>query len=109
MRNIALGLETEKREIAPTVGSDMLPSMNSDLQKVPPRMFPPLLREIPDPPKQLYVRGEFPSFDRAWLAVVGSRALTSYGKQACEYLIEGLRGYEVVIVSGLAYGADACA
>ncbi len=71
--------------------------------------FPPLLREIPDPPEQLYVRGELPSTDRIWLAVVGSRACTSYGKQALTHLLEGLRGYPVVIVSGLAYGIDALA
>lgn len=83
--------------------------MKSDLSKLPMKDFPPLLNEIPGKPKQLYVRGKLPSYDLKWLAVVGARALTPYGKQACEYLIEGLRGYPIVIVSGLAYGADACA
>jgi DNA processing protein len=81
--------------------------MKDELQLLVPRDFPPLLREIPDPPKKLYVRGTLPSFEKQWLAVVGSRAMTSYGKQACRHLIEGLRGYPVVIVSGLAYGIDA--
>jgi len=71
--------------------------------------FPPLLREIADPPKKLYVRGKLPSTDWKWLAVVGSRAMTSYGRQACAHLISGLRGYPVVIVSGLAFGVDAAA
>ena len=71
--------------------------------------FPPLLNEIPDPPKKLYVRGTLPSTDLAWLAVVGSRAMSHYGRQACEHLIKGLRGYPVVIVSGLAFGVDAAA
>jgi DNA processing protein len=83
--------------------------MTDELKLLSPKDFPPLLSEIPDVPKRLYVRGELPPVDWKWLAVVGSRALTAYGKQACEYLIEGLRGYPVVIVSGLAYGADACA
>lgn len=83
--------------------------MAKELTRLAQRDFPPLLSEISDPPEQLYVRGDLPPFEHAWLAVVGARALTSYGKQACEYLIEGLRGYPVVIVSGLAYGADACA
>ncbi len=81
--------------------------MNDALVQLSPHQFPPLLREISDPPKQLHVRGALPSFDLKWLAVVGSRALTPYGKRACRTLIEGLRGYPVVIVSGLAYGADA--
>ena len=84
--------------------------MKDELKQLSLAVFPPLLSEIPGPPKQLYVRGELPSFEEdAWLAVVGSRAVTPYGRQACEYLIEGLRGYPVVIVSGLAYGIDACA
>src|SRR3989338_8416810 len=69
--------------------------------------YPPLLSEIPDPPKKLYVRGALPSYEKLWLAVVGSRAATNYGRQAVRHLIEGLRGYPIVIVSGLAYGMDA--
>lgn len=84
-------------------------TLMSDVRALRTKEFPPLLREIPDPPKQLRVRGELPSTESAWLAVVGSRAASAYGKQACDFLIEGLRGYPVVIVSGLAYGIDACA
>lgn len=83
--------------------------MKSDLSKITSKDFPALLREIPDPPKQLYVRGKLPPEDWKWLAVVGSRALSAYGRQACEHLIASLRGYPIVIVSGLAFGADACA
>lgn len=81
--------------------------MDDGLKQLSPRDFPPLLREIPSPPKQLSVRGELPSSDLKWLAVVGSRACTDYGRRALRYLIEGLRGYPIVIVSGLAYGIDA--
>src|SRR5258708_803547 len=78
-----------------------------DLTLLSPADFPPLLREISDPPKKLYLRGTLPSTDKKWLAVVGARAYTPYGRQAVEYLIGGLAGYPVVIVSGLAYGIDA--
>ena len=81
--------------------------MADDLTLLSPADFPPLLREISDPPKQMYMRGVLPSFGHKWLAVVGSRAMTTYGKQACHHLIEGLRGYPIVVVSGLAYGVDA--
>ena len=83
--------------------------MKDGLKQLAPEEFPPLLCEIPDTPKQLFVRGTLPPPDHAWLAVVGSRALSPYGKQVCEYLIEGLRGYPIVVVSGLAYGTDALA
>jgi DNA processing protein len=82
---------------------------SDDVQVLSPADFPALLRQIPSAPKQLYVRGELPSFDMKWLAVVGSRACTSYGEQALKHLINGLYGYPVVIVSGLAYGIDALA
>lgn len=72
-------------------------------------VLPPLLNEIPDPPKELWVRGSLPAYDTRWLAVVGSRKYSAYGKDACEYLIEGLRGYPITIVSGLALGIDAIA
>ena len=81
--------------------------MANELKLLTPSEFPPLLRQIPDAPKKLYVRGELPSTERAWLCVVGSRAITNYGRQVCRHLIEGLRGYPIVIVSGLAYGVDA--
>ncbi|MES2668306.1 MAG: DNA-protecting protein DprA [Patescibacteria group bacterium] len=67
------------------------------------------LREIPEPPEQLWLRGTLPAPGVKRLAVVGSRALTSYGRQACETLVAGLAGYPVSIISGLALGADACA
>ncbi len=71
--------------------------------------FPPLLTEITDAPKQLMVRGTLPSYDMKWLAVVGSRKYTPYGKSVCERLIGDLRGAPVVIVSGLALGIDSLA
>lgn len=80
--------------------------MSDDLKLLSPADFPPLLREIPDAPRSLSLRGTLPPESHRWLAVVGSRACTPYGRQAVKHLIEGLRGYPIVIVSGLAYGID---
>ncbi|HEY0908518.1 MAG TPA: DNA-processing protein DprA [Candidatus Paceibacterota bacterium] len=80
--------------------------MNS-IKKVLKKDFPPLLREICDPPEHIYIRGDFPLGEYKYLTVVGSRRFSDYGKQAVDTLIEGLRGLPVVIVSGLAYGIDA--
>jgi len=72
--------------------------------------FPPLLFEIPDRPTTLFVRGAVaPWGDRAFLAVVGSRHYTQYGKEVTRALIAGLRGYPVTILSGLAIGIDGLA
>ena len=71
--------------------------------------YPASLKEIPKPPKHLWLEGSLPPPGTKLLTVVGSRALSAYGKEACESLIAGLAGYPVSIVSGLALGADGCA
>lgn len=71
--------------------------------------FPPLLSEIPDPPERLYIRGTYPLTEEKRLTIVGSRAYTGYGKEAVDYLVDGLAGYPVTIVSGLALGIDSLA
>ncbi len=71
--------------------------------------WPPQLLEIPQPPKRLWLRGALPPKGHKLLTVVGSRAITRYGQEACEKLISGLAGYPISIVSGLALGVDTCA
>jgi len=71
--------------------------------------WPAQLLEIPQPPKQLWVRGSLTPPDTKLLTVVGSRAMTRYGQEACQMLISGLADYPISIVSGLALGVDACA
>ena len=80
-----------------------------DIYKLKPEQYPEGLNEIPQPPKTLYMRGKLPNSDLIYLAVVGSRKYTSYGKDICEKLIKGLKGYPIVIVSGLALGIDTIA
>ena len=71
--------------------------------------WPAQLLEIPQPPKRLWVRGKLPPEGTKFLTVVGSRAMTRYGEEACQKLITGLAGYPISIVSGLALGTDTCA
>ena len=81
----------------------------TEIAKLGPSQFPALLREIPDPPETLYLRGTLPPPETKLLAVVGSRRMSRYGKDACEHLISGLAGYPIAIVSGLALGIDGVA
>lgn len=71
--------------------------------------WPAQLLEIPQQPKRLWIRGSLPPAGTKLLTVVGSRAMTRYGQEACEKLIIGLAGYPISIVSGLALGVDTCA
>ncbi len=85
-------------------------STMTNVRKVPRAELPLCLQEIPDPPTHLYIEGGLPSHEEyMYLAVVGSRRYSSYGKEACEKLIMGLAGKPVVIVSGLALGIDSIA
>jgi DNA processing protein len=79
------------------------------IKNVDPGDFPPLFAEIPEQPKTLNFRGVLPPADMKLLTVVGSRKYTSYGKQCVDELVDGLRGYNIGIVSGLALGIDSLA
>lgn len=80
--------------------------MSFPILEVSKEEFPALLREIPQPPESLTYRGALPPPDIHLLSVVGSRKYTSYGKQVIDELINGLKGYPIGIVSGLALGVD---
>jgi len=71
--------------------------------------YPKLLKEIYDPPKQLYVWGELKSEENYPLAVVGTRKISSYGKQATTDLVRNLTKAGLTIISGLALGVDGLA
>lgn len=71
--------------------------------------YPGYLREIPNPPPLLYYRGDLREQDQWAVAVVGTRRLTSYGRQVTQDLVAGLVQNNITIVSGLARGIDAIA
>ncbi len=84
-------------------------SMDGELRQLLPKDYPEGLLQIPQVPERLWIRGELPKTGTKLLAVVGSRAQTPYGKRITSELIQGLKGYPIAIVSGLALGTDASA
>jgi DNA processing protein len=70
--------------------------------------FPWRLRNCPDSPLMLYVKGTLNLDHPKMISIVGTRQATSYGKDMTEELVRNLavRGHDPVIVSGLAYGID---
>ncbi|MBX5438073.1 MAG: DNA-protecting protein DprA [Thermoflavifilum sp.] len=68
--------------------------------------YPPLLKDCPDAPIVLYFRGQIACHDRRVLSVVGTRHQTPYGREVCAQLIQDLKAYDPIIVSGLALGID---
>lgn len=72
--------------------------------------YPPLLRQLPEAPPVLYMKGQLTAPDREWtIAIVGTRKATAYGRQAAETLATDLARNGITIVSGLALGIDAAA
>ena len=70
--------------------------------------YPPLLREIPDPPPFLYVNGTLDGA-ASKLAIVGSRNATAYGISSAKRLSINLASLGFTIVSGMALGIDTAA
>jgi len=69
--------------------------------------YPSLLREISDPPPVLYVKGTMTEEDAWAVAVVGTRRVSAYGREATRRLTTALARSGITIVSGLARGIDA--
>ncbi len=68
--------------------------------------YPQRLKHFPDCPVVLYYKGNTDLNANKIVAIVGTRKPTDYGKAVCEKLVEELKAYNVIVVSGLAYGID---
>jgi DNA processing protein len=71
-------------------------------------LYPPLLKEIPDPPPFLYVSGTLDGSPKN-IAVVGSRNPTAYGISITQKLCADLSAHDITIISGMAVGIDTAA
>ncbi len=68
--------------------------------------YPNRLKQIADAPVLLYFRGNANLNHKRIISIVGTRKPTTYGQSVTERIVEGLKPYNVMIVSGLAYGVD---
>ncbi len=72
--------------------------------------YPERLRQLPDPPVLLYIRGKVFHFDEeAAIGVVGAREPSEYGRMAAEKFGFELAKGGALVVSGIAQGLDSCA
>jgi DNA processing protein len=70
--------------------------------------FPRRFRNCPDAPVLFYYKGTANLDAARVISIVGTRNATDYGRQMCDELLKELsaRGYDLLVVSGLAYGID---
>jgi DNA processing protein len=71
--------------------------------------FPPLLAEIPNPPRQLWFCGNLAVCEKTVIAVVGARSASREGREAAAVIAGDLARAGVAVASGLARGIDAAA
>lgn len=71
--------------------------------------YPKRLKACHDSPVLLYAKGDMSLNKQRVISIIGTRKPTDYGKQLCKELVEDLKDYGVLVVSGLAYGIDVAA
>lgn len=106
---LASKLASARHEIDPTVEQEACARAGVSLMFAGDDTYPGVLREIPDPPPVLYVRGAVEPGDALAIGIVGSRHATPYGLRSAERLAQGLARVGLTVISGLARGIDAAA
>jgi DNA processing protein len=71
--------------------------------------YPFKLNQCLDAPLHLFLKGTIDFNHGNFVAIVGTRDATEYGKIICRDLVKSLVGKNITVVSGLAYGIDAWA
>ena len=71
--------------------------------------YPEKLRNIYNPPKELYILGNEKLLNEKAIAVVGCRACSDYGRKVSFEISKQLNKHDIVVVSGLAKGIDSYA
>lgn len=107
--NIIHDFLAQKMTINPDAEWEKLVKENINVLTINDPKYPKLLKEIWNPPAILYVKGELPPDDGFNLAVVGTRKISTYGRQIASMLTAELVQNGFNIVSGLALGVDALA
>ena len=68
--------------------------------------YPQKLKNIPDPPYGIYIKGPLPKPEIKTVAIVGARMCSEYGRAVAEELGRKLAMQEICVVSGMARGID---
>jgi DNA processing protein len=71
--------------------------------------YPPLLKQIYDPPPILYIKGSLAASDNLAISIVGSRRCSLYGQEQASQFAHFLSSAGFTICSGMARGIDTAA
>jgi DNA processing protein len=107
--NDATTIINKRHDINPASEWERLNTLHIKVTTIADADYPKMLKEIYSPPAILYVKGTVPTNLDFTVAVVGTRAITNYGRQITPEIVKILVEAGIVIVSGLALGVDALA
>ena len=110
--SVSEGVKEEAIELCEEIKraeEELLKAENLGVEVVPlcSDAYPPLLKEIQQPPIVLYVVGELP--EEPCVAVIGSRKCSDYGRRTAFRVAKFLSESGICVVSGFAYGVDSAA
>ncbi len=98
----------DKQKINPEKAFAEVTRKQIEILLPPEKFYPKTLKEIIPAPPLIYVRGKKEILNSVCIGVVGTRKISNYGTLACEEVTLGLVQNGITIVSGLAFGVDAC-
>ncbi len=108
-RKIVESFQRLRRDVSLEQVWDRLLSMGVIVLTWDDEAYPNSLKQIDQPPPVLYTLGQLLPEDEWAVAIVGTRRVTSYGRQVAEDVATTLAHNGVTVVSGLARGVDSIA
>ena len=111
-RNLAEKFDTFRKKCIPHSIVKYLLTKNVQILHQGSSYYPKKLVHIPDPPICLYLRGNINILHEHpddFIAIVGTRKPSSYGKETTRQCVKLLCEYDYTIISGMALGIDSIA
>lgn len=108
-QKIVLNFEEYKKKFDLEEYFKKLEKLSVNFVTISDRNYPENLKNLNDAPMVLYYKGNIKRSDKNAVAIVGSRKITSYGRDVTTKFAYELASYGITIVSGLAFGVDVAA
>lgn len=108
-KHIADDFVEKRKKINPNQEIEKILKENIKLLTIQDDDYPPLLKKISNPPFLIYYKGKIDFHKNHTLAIVGTRRLSPYGRQAAYEISKNLSESGITTISGMALGIDTIA
>ena len=100
------GLQEHGKRFLPEEEYAALVAKGIHFVSVEEELYPARLKNIPDPPCGIYVKGRLPAQDKLSVAIIGARECSEYGRYVGRELGSVLGKHGIQVISGMARGID---